>query len=138
MTAPHKNKTLATLLAFGAGAVGLHRFYLYGWSDKFGWLHACTLPLSGILMQLLPDQQWMFTASPLILSLLAACLETLVIGLTPDDKWDALHNAGSGKQSRSSWPLAILLVLTMGTGTTALIAVIARTADLLFTGGAFG
>jgi hypothetical protein len=134
----HKNKTLATLLAFLFGAVGVHRFYLRGFGDKFGWLHAASLPVSGILLQAFPEQQWLFSASPLVLSLLAAFLETLVIGLTPDDKWDQLHNLGSGRTNRSSWPLAVLLVMTLGVGATTLIAVIARSFDLLFTGGTFG
>jgi hypothetical protein len=80
----------------------------------------------------------LFSASPLVISVLAAFIETLVIGLTPDDKWDALHNRDSGHQSDSTWPLALLLVLTLGLGATALIAAIARTFDLLYTGGAYG
>ena len=33
-----KNKTLAAWLALVGGPVGLHRFYLFGWSDTIGWL----------------------------------------------------------------------------------------------------
>ncbi|RYE78204.1 MAG: NINE protein, partial [Oxalobacteraceae bacterium] len=33
---PHKNKTLATLLALLFGSIGLHRFYLYGRRDLWG------------------------------------------------------------------------------------------------------
>jgi hypothetical protein len=58
--------------------------------------------------------------------------------LTADEKWDATHNAKSGQQSDSGWPLAVLLVLAFGTGAIAVIAAIARTVDLLFTGGAYG
>ena len=32
-----KNKTLATLLALLGGPVGLHRFYLHGLRDRWGW-----------------------------------------------------------------------------------------------------
>ncbi|RJG08056.1 TM2 domain-containing protein [Noviherbaspirillum cavernae] len=112
----HKNKTLATLLAFALGGVGAHRFYLYGTKDGLAWLHVVLFPLS----------------------IFAGFVEALVIGLTPDDKWNATHNAGSATQSKSGWPLALLLVCTMGIGAIAVIAAIARTVDYLYTGGAYG
>ncbi len=34
-----RSKTLATWLAFVAGSLGLHRFYLHGLRDGWGWLH---------------------------------------------------------------------------------------------------
>ncbi|HYD97440.1 MAG TPA: NINE protein [Noviherbaspirillum sp.] len=113
---PHKNKTLAAFLAAVFGGLGIHRFYLFGKKDKWAWVHVLLFPLS----------------------VFAGFIEALVIGLTPDDKWDAAHNRDSGKKSDSGWPLAVLLVLTFGGGATALIATIARTFDLLFTGGAYG
>jgi hypothetical protein len=33
-----KNKTIATWLAFWTGPLGLHRFYLYGFTDMLAWL----------------------------------------------------------------------------------------------------
>jgi hypothetical protein len=134
----HKNKTLTALLAALLGAVGLHRYFLHGLKDKWGWLHSASLLLSALAITLWPSAPLLFSASPLLLSGLIALIEALVIGLTPDDKWDAQHNPGSGRQSHSSWPLAVLLVLVTGFGATALIAVIARSFDLLFTGGAYG
>jgi hypothetical protein len=56
----------------------------------------------------------------------------------PDEKWDALHNPQSPGSSKSGWLLILLLVLGLGAGATGLIAMIARTFDLLFTGGAYG
>ncbi len=138
MKKPHKNKTLATLLAFLTGGLGLHRFYLAGLFDRWGLAHAATVPLTGLLMAVFPDQPAMFTASPLILSGLIGFIEALVIGLTPDEKWDERYNAASGRRSHSGWPLAVLLVLTLGAGAVAVIATLARTFDLLYTGGAFG
>jgi TM2 domain-containing membrane protein YozV len=134
----HANKTLTCLLAFLFGGIGLHRFYLYGKSDKWAWLHLASLPASGLVISAFPDLPLFFALMPLILSILIAFLEALVIGLTPDEKWDAKHNFTSGRISQSSWPLAVLLILTVGVGATALIAVIARSFDLFFTGGAFG
>ncbi|MGE5622848.1 MAG: NINE protein [Bacillota bacterium] len=138
MSVTHKNKTFATLLAAVTGGLGAHRFYLYGNKDAWGWVHLASIPLSLAFRLLAPAQPLLFVAAPLAISVLAAFIEALVIGLTPDDKWDARHNRMSGRQSGSGWPLAILLVLTLGVGAVALIAAIARTFDLLFTGGAYG
>lgn len=116
MTASHKNKTFATLLAFLLGGFGAHRFYLYGKKDVWAWTHLLLLPLA----------------------VYAGFIEALVIGLTPDDKWDTTHNPQSGRQSASGWPLVILLVLTLAIGATVIIASIARMFDLIYTGGAYG
>ncbi len=138
MAFAHKNKTFATLLASVFGSVGIHRFYFCGLKDKWGWLHLLSLPLSGLALWPATTHPTLFLISPLIISGLIAAIEALVIGLTPDEKWDAMHNATSAQQSNSGWPLAVLLVLTMGAGTVALIGMIARTFDLLYTGGAYG
>lgn len=134
----HKNKTFAVLLAALLGGIGLHRFYLYGRKDPWGWLHLTSLPVCGMIMSLWPDLPFFFAIMPLTLSGLIALIEGLVLGLTPDEQWDARHNATSSGQSRSSWPLAVLLVLIVGIGATGLIATIARSFDLLFTGGSYG
>jgi len=134
----HKNKTFTTLLAALLGGVGLHRFYLYGLRDRWGWLHAAALPACGAAMTAAPTADWYYWYLPLTLSILAGCLEALVLGLTPDEKWDARYNAGSGRTSSSRWPLALILVATMMVGAGLLIATIARLFDLLYTGGAYG
>jgi len=135
---PHKNKTLATALAFLLGGVGAHRFYLHGSVDRIGLLHICSIPATGMVYGLGHAPNPFYVLLPLILSWLAGFLEALVIGLTPDERWDARYNPGSGRTSHSRWPLALLLVLTMLVGATALIAAIARLFDLLYTGGAYG
>ena len=138
MTITHKNKTLTTFIATVFGSIGLHRFYLNGGKDMWGWLHFVTLPLSILALMLWPAQQKMFLLALLLISALIAILEALVTGLTPDERWDAEHNAGSGKKSESSWLIAVILVFTVGAGAIGLIGTIARTFDLLFTGGAYG
>ena len=75
---------------------------------------------------------------PLLVSYIAGFIEGLVIGLTPDEAWDAQHNKGSGKTSGSNWMLALVLVLILGVGAIVLIGTIARVFDLLYTGGSFG
>lgn len=116
MPVTHKNKTLAALLASLLGGVGAHRFYLHGKKDLWAWVHVILFPLS----------------------IFAGFIGALVIGLTPDEKWDAEKNPASGKQSDSGWPVIFIVVLTFGFGATALIATIARVFDLLYTGGAYG
>jgi TM2 domain-containing membrane protein YozV len=138
MAIAHKNKTVAALLAFLFGSVGIHRFYLCGWKDTGAWLHFFTLPITVALLRIEAAQPLITVLNPFVISILASFIETLVIGLTPDDKWDLQYNQNSGRQSDSNWPIALLMVLTLGIGATALIAAIARTFDLLFTGGAYG
>ena len=141
MTAAHKNKTFATLLASTLGGIGLHRFYLHGKRDRWAWLHAASLPLSGICLLIgskLAPAFSILLFTPLILSVLSGFLEALVLGLMADTKWDAIYNGRSEKQSSSDWPLAIILVLTLAIGMGGLIFMISRTFDLFFTGGNYG
>jgi TM2 domain-containing membrane protein YozV len=134
----HKNKTLATALALVLGTLGAHRFYLHGPVDRLGLLHASSLPIAALLYSKVEGIHLFYALLPVLVSSIAAFIGALVIGLSPDDKWDARHNAGSGQQSRSTWPLAVLLVLTLLVGTTVLIATISRLFDLMYTGGAYG
>jgi TM2 domain-containing membrane protein YozV len=134
----HKNKTFTTLLAALLGGAGVHRFYLHGMQDRWGWLHLAALPACGIVMTAAPTADWYFWYLPLTISILAGCLEGLVLGLMSDEKWDARYNAASGRTSASRWPLALVLVATLMVGAGLLIATIARLFDLLYTGGAYG
>ncbi|XYJ09498.1 NINE protein [Telluria sp. B2] len=135
----HKNKTLATALALSLGGLGAHRFYLHGNVDRLGLLHACSLPLAGLVYsQTEGSVDAFFALLPLLISYIVAFIAALAIGLTPDEKWDARFNPGSGRPTRSSWFLAVLLVATLMVGATVLIATIARLFDLMYTGGAYG
>lgn len=134
----HKNKTLATALALTLGALGAHRFYLHGGVDRVGLLHISSLPIAGLVFSNADGMHPFYALLPLLLSGIIACIAALVIGLTPDDKWDARFNAGTATPSRSNWILAVLLVTTLLVGATMLIATIARLFDLIYTGGAYG
>lgn len=138
MSKQHKNKTLATFLALVLGGFGVHRFYLRGSLDKIGLLHVCSIPVAGLVYGLAPEANVFFKVLPLVVSYIAGFIEALVLGLTPDEKFDAAYNAGSGKASDSRWILAVLLVTTMMVGAVAVIGTIARLFDLLYTGGAYG
>jgi TM2 domain-containing membrane protein YozV len=134
----HKNKTLATLFGLLLGGVGAHRFYLRGPVDRLGLAHLCTVPMCGLIYGTQPEADWFFKILPLLLSYIVGFVETFVIGLAPDEKFDAQYNAGSARQNDSRWPLALLLVANMLLGATALIGTLARLFDLLYTGGAYG
>lgn len=125
-----KSKTLATWIALLGGALGLHRFYLYGLRDAWGWLHA---PLTGLgllgiqrVQQFGQDDRAAWFLMPWLgLSLSAAMLAAIVYGLTPDDKWDARHNAGGPGTPPSGWAVVIGVVLSLLVGATVLISTIA-------------
>lgn len=138
MKISHKNKTLAALLAVIGGAIGLHRFYLGGKTDRWAWLHLLSLPASFFIYFFSQNLHPFFTAMPLILSALTGFLACLVIGTTPDEKWDTQYNSTSPQKTSTSWIIVPILVLTLGVGASAVIVVIARTFDLLFTGGVYG
>ena len=138
MSMPHKNKTLTTFLAAFLGGIGAHRFYLQGMRDRLGWAHLVTLPISLLIMSIWPDQQRLFTTGLFLISILAGMVEALALGLTPDEKWDARYNSRSGKQSDSGWAVILIVIFSLTVGATGIIAAMARTFDLLYTGGAYG
>jgi len=134
----HKNKTIAALLAFLLGGLGLQRLYLRGWRDPWLWAHLACLPATWLVAQLAPQADGFYKLLPVIVSGLVGFLEALVLGLMADEKWDARFNARSGKQSDTRWPVALILVASMMIGSGGLIATISRLFDLLYTGGAYG
>lgn len=139
MATSHKNKTLSTLFATLIGGLGAHRFYLYGKKDLWAWLSALTFALL-VLTTIIQLPQFVFIVFLVLfmISFFAGLISALVIGLTPDEKWDRQHNAHSGRTSNSGWVVILLVVITFALGSTALIAAIARGFDLYLTGGAFG
>jgi hypothetical protein len=134
----HKNKTVATFLALLLGSIGLHRFYLGGLSDRWGWLHAVSLPVSAWLLLSNPELPLLVNTLPLVISMLTASIETFVLGLMPDEKWDARYNPASGIVSDSRWPIALMMVVNLFFGATLLLTLLARGFDLMLTGGAYG
>ncbi len=138
MNSPHKNKTFAALSSFLLGMLGVHRFYLRGLGDRWGWLHAASLPATAAIMATDPNRPLLINAIPLVISMLVASIETFLIGLMPDEKWDATYNPDSGMKSDSRWFVAALMVANLFYGATLLLTVIARGFDLWLTGGAYG
>ncbi len=134
----HKNKTFAAALALIAGGAGLHRFYIYGIKDRWAWLHALLFFVTAGLLLAYPDRLLLLNTAPLIFSVLIACIAAFMIGLMPDEKWDALHNPESDQASNSSWIIAVLMVSNLAYSTTLLLITIARGFDIILTGGSYG
>ena len=59
------------------------------------------------------------------LSLSVAMLCAILYGLTPDESWDARHNAGRAGTPRSGWAAVIGVVVALLVGATVLMSTIA-------------
>ena len=116
----YRSKTLATWIAVVGGTLGLHRFYLYGAKDLWGWLHPAPtlLGLAGLwrLRHLGQDDQLAWLLLPVLgVMLTITMLAAIVYGLTPDEKWQARHNPGQPVQDTRWGPvLGVMLALLLG------------------------
>jgi hypothetical protein len=131
-----KSKTLATWIALVGGSLGLHRFYLFGFRDVWGWLHPLPtlLGLYGVqrILEFGQDDQLSWALVPLLGMMIAASmLAAIVYGLTSDEKWDRRFNAHDGL-SRSGWGAVIGVVLALLIGAGVLMATIAFSGQRFF------
>ena len=131
-----KSKTLATWLALLGGSAGLHRFYLHGLSDAWGWLHPvlALLGLSGVQRALAfgQDDTVSWALIPLLgLTLSASMLTAIVYGLTSDEKWNARFNPAN-PEMHSGWLAVIGVVVALLMGTAVLMATIAFSGQRFF------
>ena len=128
-----KSKTVATWLAILGGPFGLHRFYLYGWRDRIGWVlpWPSLLGILGVirLREFGVDDRASWLLIPLIGFSIAACaLSAIVHGLTSADKWQARFNPVSdvgAKEGNTTWLTVCGLVVALLIGSTALMASLA-------------
>ena len=131
-----KSRTLATWLAFVGGSLGLHRFYLHGLRDGWGWLHwpPAALGLYGVLRmhELGQDDRWGSLLVPLLgLVLSASMLAAAVYGLTSDEQWNARFNP-QGPASHGGWLVIFGVIGAVMVGATVLIATIAFSGQRYF------
>lgn len=128
-----KNKTLATWMTFVGGPFGLHRFYLFGTSDRLGWL-IFVPTVAGIYgvyrartMGLDDPASWVLI--PLLGFTMAACaINALVFGLMATEKWNQRFNPQAPVESASgqtNWFTVGGLAASLLVGTTVLIASLA-------------
>jgi uncharacterized membrane protein len=118
-----RSKTLAAWLALLVGSLGVHRLYVHGLRDRWAWLFPLpTLAgLAGVVRMntLGQDDRWAWALIPLLgLMISLAMLTAIVYALTPDEKWDARHNAGKPSTATAWGPvLAAILALLVGGAT---------------------
>jgi hypothetical protein len=125
-----KNKTIATWLTFWTGPLGLHRFYLYGFTDMLGWL----LPIPTALgfyglervQQFGQDDTLSWMLIPLLGFTIAGCaINAIIYGLTPIEKWNARFNPTADALSpagRTQWGTIIGTVIALLLGTTVMMS----------------
>ena len=129
MSRRYRSKTVAAWLALLGGSFGLHRFYLYGMRDLWGWLHPwpTLLGLYGVrrMLTLGQDDQLAWLLIPMLgLMLAGTMLMAIIHGLTPDDQWNACFNP-QGPAHRTGWATVIAVVLSLLIGGAVLMATIA-------------
>ena len=125
-----KNKTTAAWLAFIAGPLGLHRFYLYGKSDLIGWLLPIptALGIFGIerVTQNGVDDMLSWILIPILGFTFAGCaLTAIVYGLTSSTKWNIRFNPAEGRDASSgttNWLTIGAVIAALLIGTTVLMA----------------
>jgi TM2 domain-containing membrane protein YozV len=132
----YKSKTLATWIALIGGSLGLHRFYLYGLRDRWGWLFVVPtlIGLYGVqrMRHLGGDDHLAWALIPLLgLMISVAMLSAILYGLMPDERWNARFNP-SGPQHRMGWPTIIGVVVALVVGGGVLMATLAFTAQRYF------
>lgn len=136
MSAGYKSKTLATWIALVGGPLGLHRFYLHGFRDVWGWLFPWPTLVGALgvlrMREFGQDDRLAWVLIPLLgLVLSATMLTAIVYGLTPDEKWNARHNP-QGPAHVSGWSVVFGVVLALMLGAGFLMATIAFAAQRFF------
>jgi hypothetical protein len=128
-----KNKTLAAWLAFLGGPLGLHRFYLHGLGDTWGWLYPIptALGLYGIerVQQYGLDDHGSWVLIPLLgISIAASALTAIVYGLSSAEKWNARFNVGGATDAlpgHTSWLTIGAVIGALLVGASVLLASLA-------------
>lgn len=126
MTQAFKSKTLAASLALFLGVVGAHRFYLKGGRDVLGWLHVPLFAMgvwgAARFIDFGVDDFIARVALPLLgLIVGLALFQAILMGLTPDARWDATWNAGAGRRTSSGWGAVLVVIFALLIGTAALM-----------------
>lgn len=127
--ARYRSKTWATWLAALGGSLGLHRFYLRGWGDLWGWLHPfpTLLGLLGVLRMRAfgQDDRLSWLLIPILgLMITQGMLHAIVYGLQSDDAWDRQRNPGHAPQ-RTGWSPIFGVILALMVGATILMGTVA-------------
>ena len=133
----NRSKTVATWLALVGGSLGLHRFYLHGGKDLWGWLHPLPtlLGLAGVLRMrgLGQDDHAAWLLIPLLGVMLSlGMLAAIIIGLTPDERWAQRHSDDGVTLEASGWLAIIGVVLALLIGGAVLMGTLAFSGQKYF------
>lgn len=128
-----KNKTIAAWLAFLGGPLGLHRFYLHGFSDLMGWLLPIptALGIYGIerVQQLGQDDHYSWVLIPLLGFTIAGCaLQAILYALKTPEAWNARYNPAASTDApagQTQWITIGAIVVSLMVGTAVLMASLA-------------
>jgi uncharacterized membrane protein len=134
MSTTAKSKGVAAWLALVLGSVGAHRFYLHGLGDRWALAHVPPTLLALVALRNVQnvDSPQLTWALPLFGAMVAiGCLNAILIGLTPDERWNERHNPGLAPLS-SRWAPIVATVFALLVGGVALMASIAYTAQRYF------
>ena len=125
-----KNKTLAAWLTFLGGPLGLHRFYLFGLGDVWGWL----LPLPTALgvygmnraLTYGQDDSLSWVLIPFVGFTVAGCaLNAIIYGLKSTAQWNAQFNPeadANAAAGQTQWLTIGAVALSLLLGTTVLMS----------------
>ena len=116
--------------------MGLHRFYLHGFKDLWGWLFVwpTLVGLYGVMRmrELGGDDHVAWVLIPFLGVMVAIGMFTAIIyGLTPDERWNARFNTG-GPQHRMGWSTIIGVIIALVVGGGVLMATLAFSAQRYF------
>ena len=128
-----KNKSVAAWLAFLGGPLGLHRFYLHGMGDLWGWLLPIptALGLYGIerVQQFGQDDHYSWMLIPLVGFTIAGCaLRAILYALMTPEAWNARFNPTASPDAaagQTRWVTIGAIVAALLIGTTVLMASLA-------------
>jgi hypothetical protein len=125
----YRSKTLAAWLAVLVGTLGLHRLYLKGFADLWGWLHPLptAIGLIGVLrmLEMGQDDRLAWLLMPVLgLMIAQSMLVAIIWGLTPDDRWDARHNPDLSPV-RTGWGPVLAVITALLLGAAVLMSTIA-------------
>jgi hypothetical protein len=132
----HPNKSAAAWLAVVAGALGAHRFYLHGWRDTWAWLHLPVAAAGALgvwrLRVIGQDDVWVWWLLPGLGLLIAqAMLSAIVLGLTPDERWQARHHPNH-TVAPTRWGPVLAAVAALLVGGTVLMGSLAYAIQKFF------
>ncbi|AVS71418.1 MULTISPECIES: TM2 domain-containing protein [Comamonadaceae] len=128
-----RSKTAAAWLAFLGGPLGLHRFYLHGMGDLWGWM--LPIPTALGIYGIQRVQQWgqddhlSWVLVPLLGFTIAGCaLRAILYGLMPPERWNARFNPAGDPEApagRTRWATVFAIALALMVGTAVLMASLA-------------